>query len=225
MSEVSDKPAVFELTGVSYVPGGKMIVNDVSLTVRQGDTVGITGPSGTGKSTLLLLMAGVFPPTTGRVSFLGDALRPSLLPSLRRRVGYVAQEPPLEEGTVHDSMLLPFSFRVNRDLMPTREDLERAVARLLLPEDILGQSTSRLSGGEKQRVAIARALLLKRDVLLLDEVTSALDRESAAAVIEGLSADGLTVVSVSHDDAWLAACERVLTIDAESIREERHGHD
>lgn len=218
---------VFDLNDVAFSGNGKPILRSVSLAVHRGEHVVLSGPSGSGKSTLLLLMAGAIPPSSGSVVFRGHPVQPESLATVRRQVAYVTQEPPLETGTVRDALVFPFAFRANRDQAPTDETMGRLLRDLGLPADVLAQDAAQLSGGEKQRVAVARAILLKRDVFLLDEVTSALDEDASARLATLLCAEGHTVVAVSHDTEWRRRCSRHLVVSGGELsvagRPREHG--
>jgi putative ABC transport system ATP-binding protein len=200
-------------TDVSLDVAGRRLLEGVSLQVREGQKVCLTGPSGCGKSSLMLLLLGRGVPAAGRLELAGREIAAATLPAVRRRIASIAQEHVLGAGTVREALLLPFGFAANKHQTPTAAALEEALVRVMLSGEILERGVMRLSGGERQRVAIARALLLQRDVFLADEVTASLDPESQRAVMEALFADGITMLSVSHDPEWLAACDRVVAID------------
>ncbi|MBA3240580.1 MAG: ABC transporter ATP-binding protein [Acidobacteria bacterium] len=167
-------------------PGGALpILTDVSFKLSRGDAVAVMGPSGSGKSTLLYILGALEPPTSGEVTLDGQdpfELRAGELAAFRNsRVGFVFQ----------DHCLLPQCSVIENVLMPTlvaKGGGEDAEARALLLLEQVGLSgrlrhrPAELSGGEKQRVALARALVMKPLLLLCDEPTGNLDRESADAV-------------------------------------------
>lgn len=200
---------------VSLDVPGRRLLQSVSLEVAAGQKVCLTGPSGCGKSSLMLLLLGRGVPTTGRLELDGEVVAAGTLPAVRRRIAYIAQEHALGRATVREALLLPFDFAANHHQRPTEEELGYAMDRVMLPREVLTRGVMRLSGGERQRVAIARALLLKRDVFLADEVTASLDPESRTAVMAALFVEGITMLSVSHDPTWMAACDRVVAIDPE----------
>ena len=107
-----------------------------------------------------------------------------VIAEIRRCAAYIGQEPVLGAETVRDALLLPFQFKAHRASKPPEPKLVEALRLLHLPEAILNQDCSRVSGGEKQRIALARGLLLGKSLYLLDEVTSALDTESKQAVFD-----------------------------------------
>jgi putative ABC transport system ATP-binding protein len=194
---------------------GKVIIRDVSFTVKTGELLGMVGPSGSGKSSLLRLLNRLDEPTSGTV-YLDDQDYRLLPPTeLRRRVGMVTQRPYLFPGDVASN--LRFGPQQRGETVPDDE-----IALLLQRVDLPGlaaQDVSVLSGGEQQRVSLARTLANRPEVLLLDEPTSALDERSARG-IEGLvnavvRDQGLTCVMVTHDRGQAKRlCDRVALLEA-----------
>ncbi|MFV1957913.1 MAG: ABC transporter ATP-binding protein [Planctomycetota bacterium] len=184
-------------------------VREVDLTVRRGEFVGLVGPSGSGKSSLLFLLAGLRKPDTGNVFLLGKALpgEPDRSADLRRRhIGFLFQEP----------FLLPWlSVRENALTHVAGEEAEARVEHLAAAigmEDLLDERPHRLSGGERQRAGILRALAGDPDLVLADEPTANLDQATGRRVVTLLEAQcartGLLVVT--HDPAMLEGATRTL---------------
>lgn len=195
-------------TGKLFRPDKVHAVNDVSLSVSRGETVGIVGESGCGKSTTARVMVGLQPVTDGEVLFKGQAVGNSYKErrTLGRAVSVVFQDPATALNprmTVRDTLLDP--YRVHGISNP-RERLAK-VKKLLelvgLPQSALDVLPRQISGGQRQRVAIARALTLEPDVIIADEPTSALDVSVRAQVLNLLSdlkdRLGLGLVFISHD--------------------------
>lgn len=172
----------------------------------------IVGPSGSGKTTLLNCLVGVHDLVQGKISLKDRELKPASIEWIRGEVGYIGQEPFLGASTAREALLLPFQYHKNHGKQPSQAEILETLEKLHLSEAILDQRSSDISGGEKQRLAIARALLLKKEIFLLDEITSALDPESKEAVIELFSQDSYTLLSVSHDPKWIEVCHRELSI-------------
>lgn len=174
----------------------------MSFKILQGDFVRVTGVSGAGKSTLLRLCIALELPSSGIIEFQGRNIRTLSPEELRKRVVYVQQVPTVVSGSVLENVLLPFSFRAHReDTVPSRQDIEEGLEKLLLyglsPDD----DAEGLSVGQKQRLCFLRTLLTRPDVLLLDEPESALDEESRDVLhraVDEFHVQGGTVLWVSH---------------------------
>lgn len=215
---------VLEARGVSksYRAGSTQPVRalvDVSVTIRAGEFVVLTGASGSGKTTLLALLGAMDRPTTGEMSFDGRRLAGAsdvALTRARRQMGFVFQGPSLIAGlTVGDNIAYPLIPRG----VPSAERHARAVRQLerLGLSDRVGAFPGELSGGEQQRVAVARALATEPRVLLADEPTSQLDPTTAGAVqsvLEALHRDGMTIVLCTHDPRFVSGATQVYRLEA-----------
>jgi putative ABC transport system ATP-binding protein len=195
------------------------LLKGASLRIAPGEKVVIRGPSGCGKSSLLKSAVGALPIADGSISVDGIDLSSETVSLIRNRISFIGQEPVLGAGTVLDALLLPFTYKAHRDNIPTDERIFQLLERLHLPKAILEKPCERISGGEKQRIAIIRALLLDKTIFLADEVTSALDPESRTAVMGELFQAGITLLSVSHDPEWIAACDRTIRVSSAQLQE------
>lgn len=182
------------------------------------------GRSGSGKSSVLKTLLGLLPITSGTVYFHDMPLTPSSVHKIRSCAAYIGQEPMLGTDNVKEALLLPFQFKAHRDYRPTEKQLIEVLHRLRLPQNILNQESSRISGGEKQRIALARGLLLGKTLYLLDEVTSALDAESKQAVFDVFSDSKFTVLSVAHDHEWLERCGVIFELEEGRLTQVKHGN-
>jgi len=196
----------FEGVGFSYGEGQE-ILNDVSLTISRGARVALIGANGSGKSSLIHLLAGYYRPQTGRVLANGIPYDELSVPSLRERIAIVPQNPVLFSGTVRANIAYGMSVRPDGGDRDLEEALEWAGATAVirrLPHGLdteIGDQGVRLSGGERQSLAIARALLRRPDLLVLDEPTNHLDAEAIerlAASLEGLPFRPAVLV-ISHE--------------------------
>ncbi len=187
--------------GLTRLVEGRALVEDVSFEVTRGEVVAITGPSGSGKSSLLRLLNRLDEPTAGTV-YLEDRDYREVPPrELRRRVGMLLQQPYLFPGTVAAN--LTFGPAAHQETLP-EQTVSELLGRVGLPESA-GRDVSRLSGGEAQRVSLARTLANRPEILLLDEPTSALDEAARLGVeqliCEIISDQELTCLIVTHDRA------------------------
>jgi putative ABC transport system ATP-binding protein len=195
-----------------------VLVSDLSVSIGGGDVLGITGPSGTGKSSLIHVLAGLVPPTSGRVLH-GD--RP-VAPRGGAALGLILQHHHLPGMlTAHEAVGLPLQARrVNRSEVAERSD--RMLAALGLG-DQAHHMIWELSGGQRQRVAVARALAGDPELILADEPTAGLDPGSRTVVLDHLldaARAGAIVIIASSDPELIDNCTRVVTLaDRSSLRE------
>lgn len=204
-----------DIRGLTIRFGGSVLFEDMSLTVDRGEKVALSGPSGSGKTSILRCILGFLTPSSGTVSVFGLELSEKNVWDIRRDTAHVAQEPELGDGTVEEILERPFSYRANRHLKHNLVKIPDLCELLLLPLSILDSSMTDLSGGEKQRIALISALLLQRPLLLLDEASSALDKDASRAVQRLLaSLEDASILSISHDDSWRSFSDRVVTLPA-----------
>lgn len=199
---------------VSVTVQHKAILSNVSFELYAGQKAMLSGKSGGGKSSVLKTLLGLHAITSGTVYFRERPLSAQIVREIRACTAYIGQEPVLGSDGVRNALLLPFQFKVHRDWQPAETEILEILQRLQLPAELLDRDSSRISGGEKQRIALARGLLLGKTVFLLDEVTSALDKESKRAVLEVFADPRLTVLAVSHDPEWQERCDLVFKIEA-----------
>jgi polar amino acid transport system ATP-binding protein len=202
--------AFLALNGLTASYGGKAdVLKDVTLDFAKGEVVGLIGPSGSGKSSLLRALVGLLRPHAGSVTLGGrpiDYANAASLRAARDRFAIVFQQ-----YNLFQNMTALRNVAIAPTLVKKRAAKEvEAEARALLAKVGLGEKFNaypdELSGGQQQRVAIARALALHPDILLLDEVTSALDPELVGEVLDtirALHADGMTMLIVSHEMSFI----------------------
>ncbi|WP_098011264.1 ABC transporter ATP-binding protein [Streptomyces sp. sk226] len=211
-------PATGDLTAerVGHSAGGRTVLAPVDLTVRPGELVAVTGPTGSGKTTLLRILAGLVPPGSGTVRYGGRPLPEADPAEIHARLGYVPQRPVTISGTLADNLRLGSAHT---------DDELRAACRTAALDDyldaapdgldtVVGERGSTLSGGQLQRLALARAVLRKPPVLLLDDITSAIDTTTEHTLLERLRAwSGTTaIVCATHRGSFLDAADRTLTL-------------
>ncbi len=191
-------PSRLEVRGITARRQGREVLRDLDMDLAAAEVVTISGPSGTGKTTLLRVLSTLEPSESGTIFLDGADARTLSFATFRRRVSLVFQQAPMFVGTVADNIRYGPSLYGEhlRDA-----DLDFLLDAIALPSSIAQRQASELSGGERQRVAIARALANRPRVLLLDEPTSALDPATSALVIGQLRAmarDELSIVAVVH---------------------------
>lgn len=220
----TESPAQADLHGeirfehVSFAYEEKRVLRDVSFSIPGGKTLGVFGGTGSGKSTIALLLARLYDPDTGRITIGGVDTKDMDLGELRRGVGVVLQEPFLFSRTLAENIAI-----TREDA--TREDVERAAQDACLDasvgefvngyETIVGERGVTLSGGQKQRTAIARTLLSGAPVMVFDDALSAVDAKTDEAVRTRLrtAAGGATLVLIAHRVATLMQADRIIVLE------------
>ncbi|MET7425503.1 ABC transporter ATP-binding protein [Dactylosporangium sp. NPDC005555] len=186
------------------------------LRVRPGEFVVLTGLVGSGKTTLLRLLARLADPAGGTVTYGGVDLRDAALADLRRTITIVGQRPQLLSGTIRENLLLGIDEDADLDGACHVAAVDEFVGSLPDRYDTLvGERGSTLSGGQVQRIAVARALLRRAPVLLLDDVTSAVDAGTETAILDRLRdwAPGTTVVAATSRPEVMARADRLISLD------------
>lgn len=195
------------------------VLRGINLEIRPGERVAILGKIGSGKSTILRLLAGLFQPTDGFVEVDGIDLRQIDPTDFRCHVGFVSQEPRLFQGTLKDNVMLGRSnASMDRFIEVAKQTgLDKLAAGHPMGYDLpVGEMGSLLSGGQRQLVALARCLVTQSQVLLMDEPTSSMDAQSEASFIQHLrsAVNGQTLVVVTHRPALLDVVDRIIVVDS-----------
>lgn len=197
------------------------VLSDISMEIPAGARIGITGPPGCGKTTLLSLIPRLYDPISGRICLDGNDLKAFDPEFLRSHISFMAQEPFLFSGTIEDNILMGEGFSGNN-----ADEILGQVIRICALGDtiaqmpkgldtLVGERGVTLSGGQKQRVALARTLVHPKPVILLDDPVSHLDTRTAYRVIRGISRMNrdAVMVMVSHRLSALADCDRIYVMD------------
>lgn len=223
---------IIDIDHITKKFGENTIINDLSLSVEQSEVVVLVGPSGCGKSTLLRCINGLEPIQGGSIKLNGDPVehgKPSLY-KVRQKIGMVFQSYDLfpHMSVMKNITLAPLKVQ-NRNKDEVTENAMALLKRVGL-EDKANSFPSELSGGQKQRVAIVRSLIMNPDIMLLDEITAALDPEMVHEVLNVVldlakgndsSAGGTTMIIVTHEMAFAeAVADRVVFLDGGVIVEE-----
>lgn len=226
----TESPAQADLHGeirfehVSFAYEEKRVLRDVSFSIPGGKTLGVFGGTGSGKSTIALLLARLYDPDTGRITIGGVDTKDMDLGELRRGVGVVLQEPFLFSRTLAENIAI-----TREDA--TREDVERAAQDACLDasvgefvngyETVVGERGVTLSGGQKQRTAIARTLLSGAPVMVFDDALSAVDAKTDEAIRTRLraAAGGATLILIAHRVATLMQADRIIVLEDGQIVE------
>ncbi|GGL37526.1 multidrug ABC transporter ATP-binding protein [Halarchaeum grantii] len=200
------------------------VLRDVSFEAAGGETIGVVGPTGAGKSTLMKLLPRLYDPDSGAVRVDGTDVREVTLRSLRESVGYVSQDPFLFYGTVRENVRYGSFDASDADVEAAtrRAQAHEFVERLPNGyETMVGERGVKLSGGQRQRLAIARAVLKDPPLLVLDEATSAVDTETEALIQRSLLdfAAGRTTFVIAHRLSTVRHADTILVVDDGRISE------
>ncbi len=205
-----------------YRPDGPEVLGAVTLEIRPGETVGLVGPSGSGKSTLARLLAGLCPPTAGRVCIDGVDVALFDPARLRRQVALVPQEARLLAASVRDNIAGSDGALPEARLLQVAQLTGAHAVALALPAGyatLLGEQGATLSGGERQRLALARALAAAPAILILDEATAALDAAAERRLHDALAAGarGRTTLVIAHRPGALRHAQRIVVLEGGRI--------
>ena len=220
----------FEDVTFLYRDGSQPVIDQLELTIRPGEKIGLIGRSGAGKSTLVNLLLRFHDLQSGRILIDGQDIAHATQDSLRQAIGMVTQDTSLLHRAMRDNILYGRPDATEEEMMIAAH---RAQADEFIPQltDLqgrrgydahVGERGVKLSGGQRQRVAIARVMLKDAPILLLDEATSALDSEVEAAIQESLEElmKGKTVIAIAHRLSTIAALDRLIVLDRGRIAEE-----
>jgi ABC-type multidrug transport system fused ATPase/permease subunit len=214
---------VFDDVTFAYEPG-KPVLQDVSFRSQPGTVTALVGSSGSGKSTIIGLVAAFHVPLSGRVLVDGVDLATVRLDSYRTRLGVVLQESFLFDGTIRENVAFSRPYASEEDILAACRIARVDEFAERFPETydtIIGERGVKLSGGQRQRVSIARAILADPRILILDEATSSLDSESEMLIQEGLAQlmRGRTTFVIAHRLSTIRRADQILVVEAGKIVE------
>ncbi|EST58742.1 ABC transporter ATP-binding protein [Proteus hauseri ZMd44] len=205
--------ALLRLDKINYRVNDKTILDNISFELQPSEFKLITGPSGCGKSTLLKIVASLLSPTKGSIFFENKDYLTLSPEEYRQQVSYCTQTPMLFGETVYDNLKFPYFLRkCSVDDKKLAHDLDY----FCLPESIMKKGINELSGGEKQRISLIRNLQFMPKILLLDEITSALDEDNKTKVNEVIhhyvKDQNLAVLWVTHDQNEIKHADDVILL-------------
>ena len=219
-----DKGCRFE--GVTFTHGTTPVISNASFDIPANKITVLQGPSGSGKTTLIDLLIGLNTAQSGRIFIGGTPIDEIDIKAWRRGIGYVPQELMLFHDTIQENISLSDPAITTQAILAA---LDRAGATNFikeLPDGIatdVGEMGSRLSGGQRQRISLARALVADPKLLILDEVTSALDPETEAEIVSNIAAlrGRYTIIAITHRPAWTRIADRLYTISEGKVSKAR----
>jgi len=210
-----DESIALRNVAFQYATGGE-VIRDVSLSIRKGEKIAVTGESGGGKSTLIDLIIGILKPCSGEIAIDGKPLCEQNICSWRRKIGYIPQSIFLFDGTIAENV----AYGSERDDEKIKAALQKAnIWDFLLTKEGLdtkvGEGGIQLSGGQQQRVGIARAMYSDPEILVLDEATSALDSETEKKIMNEIyhASKSKTLIVIAHRLSTVERCDRAIKIE------------
>ena len=219
---------VFDKVAFAY-DAESPVLREVSFQIKPGQMVGVVGPTGGGKSTIVSLIPRFYDPTAGSIRIDGADIRDYTIQGLRNNIGYVLQETVLFQGTIRENIAYGHAGATEQEIMNAAKlaDVDEFVARMPHGYDtIVGERGDTLSGGQRQRIGIARAIIRNNPILILDEPTAALDTESESMVVGALEKlmKGRTVITIAHRLSTIRDSDKILVLK-EGVVAEQGTHD
>jgi ATP-binding cassette, subfamily B, bacterial len=213
-----------ELKHVGFRYGNRQVLEEINLSIRPGEVIGLVGTTGAGKSTLVNLVCRFYDVSEGSILVDGHDVRSLDLADFRRNIGMVLQEPFLFFGTIADNIAYGRPDATREEIVAAARAARAHEFILQLPDgydSMVGERGQSLSGGERQRISIARALLIDPRILILDEATSAVDTETERQIQAALDTliQGRTTIAIAHRLSTLRKADRLLVLQRGRIVE------
>jgi ATP-binding cassette subfamily C protein len=207
----------FESVGFAYP--GQPVLRDVTFAIPARSITVLKGASGAGKTTIVDLLIGLHRPKTGRILIDGVPLAEIDLTAWRRQIGYVPQDPTLFHDTIRANITLGDENLSDDDIVQALTSAGALDFVNDLPEGldtVVGERGTKFSGGQRQRMALARALVARPGLLILDEVTSALDPTSESEICRNIQdlSDRYTILAITHRSAWVEIASSLYEVEA-----------
>src|SRR5205823_3598535 len=216
----------FDAVTFQHQSASSPAVTDIGFGGKRGETIAFVGPSGAGKTTLVKLLVGLYPPGSGRILYNGISGEAIDLDVLRERIGFVTQDTQLFSGTIRENLLFVNPKAKDAECLDV---LNKAACESLLArahnglDTVIGEGGVKVSGGEKQRLSIARALLRHPQLLVFDEATSSLDSLTEEGIVETIrdvanTADTITIL-IAHRLSTILHADRIHVLERGRIVE------
>lgn len=222
----------FDDVSFQHLSSSNFALTNISFETRRGETIAFVGPSGAGKTTLVKLLVGLYPPQAGRVLYNGISGTDIDFDELRERIGMVTQDTQLFSGTIRENLLFVRPSATDAECMDV---LNKAACQGLLAratqglDTVIGEGGVKVSGGEKQRLSIARALLRQPNLLVFDEATSSLDslteEEITETIREVSSRTDLITIMIAHRLSTVMHADRIFVLEQGQIIESGRHED
>ena len=222
----------FDDVSFKHLTASTFALSNITFSTSRGETIAFVGPSGAGKTTLVKLLVGLYPPQSGRILYNGITGSDIDFDELREKIGFVTQDTQLFSGTIRENLLFVNPNATDAECM---EMLNKASCQTLLdraPEGldtVIGEGGVKVSGGEKQRLSIARSLLRRPNLLVFDEATSSLDslteEEITATIREVSDTTDLITIMIAHRLSTIMHADRIYVLEQGQIVESGRHHD
>jgi subfamily B ATP-binding cassette protein MsbA len=222
--EIQNVAGKIEFSNVSFGYTEKPVLSNLNFTINAGQFIGIVGPTGAGKSTVVSLIPRFYDPLLGSIKIDGVDVRDMKLSDLRDQIGYVLQDTVLFRATVAENIAFGRPGASEDEIIAAAKLANAHEFIMQMPggySAMVGERGSTLSGGQRQRIGIARVMIRNSPILLLDEPTAALDTESERLVVDALERlmAGKTVIAIAHRLSTIRDADRIMVISRGTVAE------